>query len=258
MNTTECNADRDQRTEREMRNRLAKDYEARYIRDKGLWYNKVEIDSLIAALACKSDNVVLDAGSGAGRISLKIAPMVNRLVCIDFSVESLRVLLRKLQPEVTSKVQCIAADITTLPIRVEGFFDKIISAQVIQHIPAYSKRLSALEILYRLLKKGGYIVFTVFRHGGAVWTNKEDYYEGGLYRCSFKPDEIKELARKAGFKRIIVRPLIVQHLRFQRLGIKCLGIERPGIWTTHIDRFLARFLDPERFGQFLLVTAYKL
>ena len=64
----------DQRVERDMRNRQAENFEKWYIQDKGVWYHKVEVDSILSALTCTKDDIILDAGSGTGRISLLIAP----------------------------------------------------------------------------------------------------------------------------------------------------------------------------------------
>lgn len=130
----------DQRVERDMRNRLATDFDARYIRDKGIWVHKTEIDSIVSALTCTKNDIIFDAGSGTGRISVLIAPKVRQLVCVDFSKESLSILQQKLSPGLSAKVHCIVADLSNLP--VQGIrFDKIVSVQVIQHVPSHSKRL---------------------------------------------------------------------------------------------------------------------
>lgn len=236
----------DQSVERDMRNRQAENFEARYIQDKGIWYHKAEVDSVLSALACRKEDIVLDAGSGTGRISRLIASKVQRLICVDFSIESLLVLLQNLPPDLRTKVYCIAADLNSLPVqRIK--FSKIVSVQVIQHIPSHDKRLAVLQTLYSLLKDGGYLVFTVFRWGGAVWENKEGYYVEKLYRYAFESDEIKALVKEAGFSNICIRPLVAQHLRLQRFGL----------WTTYLDRLLARILNPKQLGQFLLVIARK-
>jgi SAM-dependent methyltransferase len=165
---------------------------------------------------------------------------------VDFSKESLSVLQQKLSPDLHGRVHCIVAELNNLPVR--GIrFDKIVSVQVIQHVPSHSRRLSVLRSFHKLLKKGGRLVFTVFRWNGAVRANKEGYYGELLYRYAFEPDEVKSLAEEAGFTGVYVRPLIVQHLRLRRFGL----------WTTYLDRILARFLNPKQCGQFLLVTAYK-
>lgn len=86
----------DQRVEQEMRNFQATNFDTWYIQDKGLWYNKVEIDSVVSLLACRKEDVILDAGCGTGRVSTRIAPKIRRLICVDFSVESLLILQNKL------------------------------------------------------------------------------------------------------------------------------------------------------------------
>jgi len=235
-----------QLVERDMRNRLAPDFDARYIRDKGFWFHKTEVDSIVSALTCMKDDIVFDAGAGTGRISIPIAPKVRRLVCVDFSEESISLLREKLSPNLYDRVHCIVADLNNLPVQ-KIRFDKIVSVQVIQHVPSHCRRLSVLRSFHGLLKKGGRLAFTVSRWNGAVRTNKEGYYGEQLYRYAFESDEVKTLAEEAGFTGVCVRPLIVQHLRLQRFGL----------WTTYLDRMLARFLNPKQFGQFLLVTARK-
>ncbi|MBI2472867.1 MAG: class I SAM-dependent methyltransferase [Planctomycetes bacterium] len=236
----------DQRIERDMRDRQAENFEKWYLQDKGIWYNKVEVDSILSALACRKEDIVLDAGSGTGRISRSVASRVQRLVCVDFSVKSLSILRRKLSLDPCIRAHCIVADLSNLPL-LEIRFDKIVSVGVIQHIPSQNKRLVILQTLHNLLKEDGSLVFTVFRWGGAVRENKEGYYVEKLYRYAFEADEIKALVKEAGFASVCVRPLIVQHLRLRRFGR----------WTTYLDRILARFLNPKRFGLFLLVTARK-
>jgi SAM-dependent methyltransferase len=237
----------DQRVEQEMRNFQAANFDTWYIQDKGIWYNKAEIDSVVSLLACRKEDVILDAGCGTGRVSTRIAPKIRRLICVDLSIESLLILQNKLPAGLCSKVHCIVADLSKMPIRGCSF-SKIVSVQAIQHIPSHEKRLSVLRTLHGLLQKGGHLVFTVFRWNGAVWINKEGYYAEKLYRYAFEADEIKALVKEAGFDEISIQPLIVQHLRLRRFGI----------WTTYLDRLLARFLNPGRFGQFLLITARKL
>ena len=236
----------DQHVEQKMRNFQAANFDTWYIQDKGFWYNKSEIDSVVSLLACKKEDVILDAGCGTGRISIRIASQIRRLICVDFSIDSLLILQKKLPSGLYSKVHCITADLSKMPIRGNSF-SKIVSVQVIQHIPSHEKRLSVLRSFHGLLQKGGHLVFTVFRWNGAVWINKEGHYAKKLYRYAFEADEIKTLVKEAGFDEISIRPLIVQHLRLRRFGL----------WTTYLDRLLARFLNPKRFGQFLLVTARK-
>ncbi|HHT9147057.1 MAG TPA: class I SAM-dependent methyltransferase [Candidatus Wunengus sp. YC61] len=237
----------DQQVEQKMRNVQAANFDTWYIQDKGFWYNKTEIDSVVSLLACKKEDVILDAGCGTGRISIRIASQIRRLICVDFSIDSLLILQKKLPSGLYSKVRCITADLSKMPIRGNSF-SKIVSVQVIQHIPSHEKRLSVLRSFHGLLQKGGHLVFTVFRWNGAVWINKEGYYAKKLYRYAFEADEIKTLVKEAGFDEISIQPLIVQHLRLQRFGL----------WTTYLDRLLARFLNPKRFGQFLLIAARKL
>ena len=237
----------DQHVEQKMRNFQAANFDTWYIQDKGFWYNKSEIDSVVSLLACKKEDVILDAGCGTGRISIRIASQIRRLICVDFSIDSLLILQKKLPSGLYSKVHCITADLSKMPIRGNSF-SKIVSVQVIQHIPSHEKRLSVLRSFHGLLQKGGHLVFTVFRWNGAVWINKEGYYAKKLYRYAFEADEIKTLVKEAGFDEISIQPLIVQHLRLQRFGL----------WTTYLDRLFARFLNPRRFGQFLLIAARKL
>lgn len=157
----------DQRVEQEMRNFQAANFDTWYIQDKGIWYNKAEIDSVVSLLACRKEDVILDAGCGTGRVSTRIAPKIRRLICVDLSIESLLILQNKLPAGLCSKVHCIVADLSKMPIRGSSF-SKIVSVQVIQHIPSHEKRLSVLRTFHGLLQKGGHLVFTVFRWNGAV------------------------------------------------------------------------------------------
>lgn len=109
---------------------------------------------VINALNIKKDNVILDAGCGVGRLTIKIAKQCKKVYGLDFSPKSIEVLREKLKEQDITNVKTFICDITeALPTKEA--VDKILSIQTIQHIPSDEERVIALKNLYNQLKEGG-------------------------------------------------------------------------------------------------------
>jgi SAM-dependent methyltransferase len=88
----------------------------------------------------------------------------------------------------------------------ENSFDRAICNDVLQHLPGFEARLQAVRNIFRSLRPGGIFVTSNYRWGGWIKhpTPKEDanYHGGGLYRYAFTENELGELLREAGFRRV--------------------------------------------------------
>jgi 2-polyprenyl-3-methyl-5-hydroxy-6-metoxy-1,4-benzoquinol methylase/uncharacterized protein YbaR (Trm112 family) len=100
--------------------------------------------------------LVLEAGSGAGRFTEVLAPTDARLFTFDYSnaVEA--------NHRVNGRFDNVAfaqADIFRMPFR-EGTFDRVICLGVLQHTPSAR---GALRALVRMLRPGGHLVIDHYR-----------------------------------------------------------------------------------------------
>lgn len=109
--------------------------------------------------------LVLDLGTGFGRHAFEVARRGAQLVAVDAASEELRDTLATLEAmresgelsENAAQADVLQCDATALPFRSETF-DRIIAAEILEHIP---NDLGALQELWRVLKPGGRIAVTV-------------------------------------------------------------------------------------------------
>ena len=98
---------------------------------------------------------VLDFGCGTGLLSEIISPYVEEVVAVDTSEKMIAVLTKKEIPNVTA----IHADILDNHFQHEGNcfsdFDLVYASSVCSFLPNY---VSAVDVLTRMLKKGGHFV----------------------------------------------------------------------------------------------------
>jgi SAM-dependent methyltransferase len=114
-------------------------------------------------LAVQKGNVVLDAGCGFGRHSLEFMKRGAVVFSMDMDMESLRktrFILSELKQQIrdTARGSMVhSGDALNLPYKDETF-DRIICAEVMEHVPDDFKACSELT---RVLKKNGRIAITV-------------------------------------------------------------------------------------------------
>jgi len=154
----------DEFKEIEIRDREADFYDD-WCASKGLWWNEVELLGVMSLLNLQQTDVVFDAGCGTGRVLVRVAPMVKQVIGVDYSPRSVQVLSWKLQDGMITNATGVVGNLTNLGLADESL-DKIVSVQVIQHIPSQAKRIAVLREFRRVLKRGG----TLFSRsiGGAV------------------------------------------------------------------------------------------
>lgn len=194
-----------QKEEIEARDKEAERRDFRYVQSRGILFDKVENDATIRAINLKRNDVVLDAGCSTGRQTIKIANRCKRVYAIDFSPKSIEVLGRKLKGRSIENVETITWDITQ-PLPVKEMVDKIISVQVLQHIPSQSGRLDALKNLYNQLRPGGICVVSVYNYGSPLFrgTPKEGRFPSGIYYHRFTADELGQMFEECHFSHISI------------------------------------------------------
>jgi SAM-dependent methyltransferase len=244
----------DQKDEIKARDEQAEEFEDWYLQ-KGYYYDWIEKKTILNALNLQREDVVLDVGCGTGRFAREISRKCNKVYGIDFSPKSIEVLNKKTQEEGIKNIEPYVCDITK-PLPIKEKVDKIVSFQVIQHIPTDAGRFMALRNLYDHLKRGGVCVISVYNWRPHVNREflKEGKFPNGIYYLRFTPNEVEGLFRKCGFKDISVRGCI----NFRGYGIlnghKFYKLFYP---VTKLDTYLSRFRFSCSLGNFLVCRGIK-
>ncbi|MCX6767749.1 MAG: class I SAM-dependent methyltransferase [Candidatus Micrarchaeota archaeon] len=155
--------------------------------------------------------VVLDAGCGNGRNIPPIAEKARRVYAMDFSekmLEEAGKLVR--EKKLGGKVTLVRGDVRRLPLKA-GSVDAVFSMAVVHHLKTVAGRKKAFREMHRVLKKGGLAFVTAWnarqkrfeklsgRDAFVPWTTAEGLKVGRYYHF-FHPEELRALARGAGFK----------------------------------------------------------
>lgn len=161
-------------------------------------FTSVELPLSQRFLWPEPDHLMLEGGCGTGRMTTAFARAVRGLVCVDFSLESLRVAQSKLPADLQDKVLFVQADLSQLPL-VSTVFDRVGSFGVYEHIPSVETRARALSELSRVLKSradGGRFALSAYRWGfpQSLTSEREGHHDGGIYFRRFTMPELVELA----------------------------------------------------------------
>jgi SAM-dependent methyltransferase len=196
--------------ERRNRDLGASDYLDQVRRERGSFRLRAEAAGIVAALAPRGDEIVLDAGAGVGRLALEMAPRVARLTCVDLSQKALDELARNASRRGLRNVATQQADLCALPASL-GTFDAAYSVEVVQHIPSAAERLAALRQIYERLTRGGRCLVSVCAWNARSGQPQQETFWGEgerrLYVYAFTPADLADLMRAAGFRNVAVRAL---------------------------------------------------
>jgi SAM-dependent methyltransferase len=178
----------------------------------------LEIPPFLRAMRPMADDAVLDLGCGTGRVTLRYARWVRRIVAVDFSLHSLLVLRRKIAPELTDRFLLIQADIAALPLAPHSF-TQAISFAVFEHLPTAELRRRAAAAAARQLVPGGTFTCAVYHwskrkrreaaRGIGDDTRKEGFHDSNIYYYNFEGPEFRELLEAAGLRVELLRGLVI-------------------------------------------------
>lgn len=156
------------------------------------WFGKVEIPLTRRTLGTKRTDRLLEAGCGTGRMTPTLAGDVRELVAIDFSFESLRVCRAKLKAAGITHTHLVQADLCRLPF-ADGVFDRVVSCQVLEHVPGSDARASAVQALARVLTPGGALTLSAYKHSllTRIFGQKEGMHDGGIPFFRFTRAELR-------------------------------------------------------------------
>ena len=156
-------------------------------------FGQAEIPLTQRVLRAGPADRVLEAGCGTGRMTRRLARGVGSLIAIDFSFESLRVSQQKLLFAGLSSVPLVQADLCHLPF-AEGVFDRVVSCQVLEHVPGEEARREAVQSLARVLKPGGTLALSAYKHSllTRAFAQKEGQHDGGIPFFRFTRRELAD------------------------------------------------------------------
>jgi SAM-dependent methyltransferase len=204
-----------------------------------------EIQPMLAALQPLSGATVLELGCGTGRYTIPIVRDCRSLVGVDFSMESLRALSRKL-PE-SAHVALVQADITRLCVASEAF-DRVTST-LVSNLPTDDARAAMYRLAKLGLTAGGCFVFSTHNYGIREWLRREpiegNYTDSyAVYRRLFRPKQILSEANE-----------YFGDVRCRRIAIIPPLARKVGIPIYAFSRFAESVPGLNEFASLLLFTA---
>lgn len=157
-----------------------------------------EIPATLALTGLAPHHRLLEGGCGTGRMTPDFAARCTHLVSVDFSFQSLLRCARKLRRAGVHNADLVQADITRLPLRT-GMFDRVVSCQVLEHVPTPDSRAAAVAELARAARDGGRVMISAYQHNlfNRVFGEKEGEHTGGIYFYRFDRREFTDLLERS-------------------------------------------------------------
>jgi ubiquinone/menaquinone biosynthesis C-methylase UbiE len=189
--------------------RAARDAEAELYdqhRDLLRWEAEAIDSCLERFLQLEPTHRVVDAGCGTGAHLPWLLDSAASVIGVDHSARSLAVARRRLTPEQVARVELLEGDVRSLPIG-DRAADRLLSSEVIHHLPSAETRLEAAREFFRVLKPGGLAAIVVYRWlGHAGWRRNGVYRteHGGIPFHAFTAGELGRLLRQAGFGEVAI------------------------------------------------------
>lgn len=182
--------DGDVAAEREQRDREA----AVYDHLPGLrLLSPFEIPLTLGPLRVAAGERLVEVGAGTGRLGLSALRSGAAAIMVDHSLESLARLRKKLDAAGQNAL-LLQADARRLPL-AGGWATRLLSAQMLEHLPGPSARGAAVSEMARVLAPGGRIALTAYWHTpGFRWLLKrEGKHSGAIYFHRFDRPELRAL-----------------------------------------------------------------
>ncbi|RLJ06777.1 MAG: class I SAM-dependent methyltransferase [Candidatus Aenigmatarchaeota archaeon] len=122
---------------------------------KGLWKSEKKLFKKYF----KKGSVVLDIGCGSGRTSFGLAKMGFKVTGIDITPAMIKT-AKRLSKEFNIKIDFLIGDAVQLCFKNESFNCALFSFNGWDQIPGKENRLKALKEAYRVIRPGGFFIFT--------------------------------------------------------------------------------------------------
>lgn len=189
------------------------------------------VERVIAEAAPRPGMTVVDIGCGSGQLTLRVAPLVARVIGIDISQAMIDLLLKNAETANLTNVEGVAIAIEHLEIP-ESSVDLVISNYVLHHLRDRDKA-RAVETAAKWLKPGGRLVVgdmmfgrgtdardreiisskvaLMIRKGPAGWWRIAKNATRFLLRFQERPVSIAtwvEMFRAAGLHEVVAIPVV--------------------------------------------------
>ncbi len=154
--------------------------------------NEIEIKSILDIIDFRS-KIVLDVGSGTGRLAIPISRIANKVCAIEPQEEMIQYTKEKIdKSDVKNKIEVKKASVENIPYP-NDYFDVIICAWVVGHFKDFKRSFSEIK---RVLKNGG-VLLIIDHKGGDEWEKLsiiENSNFAGVHkeRCKRILEEIKD------------------------------------------------------------------
>ena len=223
--------------EREVRDREAGEYDAHRGQDR--WLVEVEDACVLDALDLGAGQIVVDVGSGTGRLLPTLLERAGRVIAVDHSERSLDIARRRVPEGALDRLELVAADVRALPLE-DASCDRVLCVGVLQHVPSHAARLQAARELLRVLRPGGVLAASAYHWRGHIKRRKESAWATGIYYFAFTTGEFRMLFREAAFRDVEVGGAGVLPPLSRRLGLG-VGVQRRLAFTP-VGRLLADYV----------------
>jgi len=187
------------------------------------WRDELEVPETLDSVGDVSGRTILELGSGTGVYTRPLASQAERLIAVDFSIESLRINARHLDG--SALVGLIRADVARLRLR-PGSFDLALTS-LYSNLPTAALRAAANRAVHEALVVGGRYV--VSAHHQDLRRRLRRLESAGIYEdcfpVFFQCFTARSLRRELHeFHPVSVRPIVVflpylSRLRFTRRAL---------------------------------------
>jgi ubiquinone/menaquinone biosynthesis C-methylase UbiE len=163
-----------------------------------------EFNELLKEVEIKKTDIILDAGCGKGLQTFVIGKKCNQIIGIDVSEKSIAEANRTKLDVIGNRTEFFCMDTEKTKFS-NNYFDKIISICVLEHINNYPM---VLQEWYRVLKKGGQLIFSVdsletIRDKNLKYKHHKEHRVQNYFRSA----ELKTEMQKIGFTEVMINPI---------------------------------------------------
>ena len=214
--------------------------------------------------------LVLDAGGGPGRYTIKLAKKGYQIVLLDITPELLEKAKRNIKRFGVKRnvKEVIQGSITDLSLFPDGSFDAILClGGPLSHVKGEENRKKAVNEIVRVAKKGAPIFVSVIGRLGVLlkmlkywpdelaltthfenlWKNGDDDMWRNEYYCHFfLPDELSELVESVGVE--ILEKVGLEGLAHFKEDTRNVSKKYPEAWKNWLESHVVLCTDPSVYA----------